>query len=223
MDFGADKVVLGQILHQNRNMECKDVITKWEMAKELDRYNIEILGISEVRWSTSRISTLSSGHTIVYPGNPSKDDVHDKGVGFMLTKKATRALLEWNPVSSRIILARFDTKFQKTTIIQVYAPTNNADEDEKQEFYNSLQATVNIVPKRNIFLIMGDLNAKVGSERLGRESEMGPYGIGTRNENGELFADFCAMNSLVIGRSCFPHKTSHKTTWVSPLEILKTK
>ena len=53
----------------------------------------------------------------------------------MLTKKATRALLEWNPVSSRIISARFETKFQKTTIIQVYAPTNNADENEKDEYY----------------------------------------------------------------------------------------
>ena len=162
------------------------------------------------------MTTLSSGHTIVYSGNPNKDDFHDKGVGFMLTKKAARALLEWNPVSPRIISARFNTKFQKTTIIQVYAPTNNADEDEKEDFYFSLQAIVNTVPKRDILLIMGDLNAKVGSERLGRESEIGPHGIGTMNENGELFADFCAVNSMVIGGTFFPHKTCHKTTWVSP-------
>ena len=92
----------------------------------------------------------------------------------------------------------------------------NADEDEKEDFYFSLQAIVNTVPKRDILMIMGDLNAKVGSERLGRESEIGPHGIGTMNENGELFADFCAVNSMVIGGTFFPHKSCHKTTWVSP-------
>lgn len=187
-----------------------------QLAIEMDRYNIEILGISEVRWNTSGMTTLSSGHTIIYSGNPSKDDPHDKGVGFMLTKKAARALLEWNPVSSRIISARFETKFQKTTIIQVYAPTNNAEENEKEDFYSSLQTVFNNVPKRDILMITGDLNAKVGSERVGRECEIGPNGIGTINENGELIADFCAVNSLVIGGTLFPHKPCHKTTWMSP-------
>ena len=134
----------------------------------------------------------------------------------MLTKKAKQSLLEWNPVSSRIITARFDTKFQKTTIIQVYSPTNNADEEEKDDFYNSLQTTVNSVPKRDILMLLGDLNAKVGKDRTGREREMGPNGIGEMNENGEIFADFCAVNSLVIGGTLFPHKNCHKVTWVSP-------
>ena len=61
---------------------------------------------------------------------------------------------------------------------------------------------------------MGYLNAKVGSERMGRQGKMGPHGIGTMNI--ELFSDFCAMNSLEIGGTCFPLKTCHKTTWVSP-------
>ena len=63
---------------------------------------------------------------------------------------------------------------------------------------------------------MGDLNAKVGSERIGREREIGPHGIGNINENGELFSDFCAVNRLVIGGTLFPHKNCHKITWVSP-------
>lgn len=73
----------------------------------------------------------------------------------MLTKKATRSLLEWNPVPLRIILARFETKFKKTTIIQVYA--NNPDEDEKEDFYSSLPTVVNDVPKRDILQVTGDL------------------------------------------------------------------
>ncbi|CAG2254452.1 Craniofacial development protein 2 [Mytilus edulis] len=187
-----------------------------QTAKEMDRYSIEILGLSEVRWNTSGMTTLNTGHTIIYSCNTKATDTHDKGVGFMLTKKAKQSLLEWNPVSSRIITARFDTKFQKTTIIQVYSPTNNADEEEKDDFYNSLQTTVNSVPKRDILMIIGDLNAKVGKDRTGREREMGPNGIGEMNENGEIFADFCAVNSLVIGGTLFPHKNCHKVTWVSP-------
>ena len=96
------------------------------------------------------MTTLTTGHTIIYSGNSYANDIHDKGVGFMLTKKAKGSLLEWNPVSARIITARFDTKFQNTTLIQAYSPTNNATEDDKDDFYNSLQTT--IIPIRNILM-----------------------------------------------------------------------
>ena len=61
---------------------------------------------------------------------------------------------------------------------------------------------------------MGDTNAKVGLDNTGREEIMGKHGFGTMNENGELFADFCTFNDLVIGGSVF--KTMHKATLVSP-------
>jgi exonuclease III len=105
----------------------------------MDRYNIEILGLSEIRWNTSGITTISTDHTIIYSGNPNKDDPHEKGVGFLLNKITKKSLLEWNSISPRIVTARFDTKFQKTTVIQVYASTNEAQEIEKEDFYNALQ------------------------------------------------------------------------------------
>jgi exonuclease III len=182
----------------------------------MDRYNIEILGLSEVRWNTSGMTTISTGHTIIYSGNPNKADPHEKGVGFLLNKTSKKSLLEWNPISPRIVTARFDTQFQKTTVIQVYAPTNEAQEIEKEDFYNALQYIEDKIPKRDILIIMGDLNAEVGSERIGRERKIGSQGIRNINENGELFADFCAVNRLVIGGTLFPHKNCHKITWVSP-------
>ena len=63
---------------------------------------------------------------------------------------------------------------------------------------------------------MGDMNAKVGQDNTGRELIMGKEGIGDINENGELFADFCCHNDLVIGGTTFPHKDIHKTTWTLP-------
>ena len=63
---------------------------------------------------------------------------------------------------------------------------------------------------------MGDFNAKIGSNNRAYEEVMGTHGIGDMNENGEMFADLCSFNRLIIGRSVFPHRRIHKATWVSP-------
>ena len=73
-----------------------------------------------------------------------------------------------------------------------YAPTNTASNEEKEMFYNQLQAAVDKISKRDMLIVMGDLNAKVGDVNIGREKEMGKHGLGTMNENGELFVDFCS-------------------------------
>ena len=119
-------------------------------------------------------------------------------------------------MSPRIITARFNSKGRKVTLINCYAPTNNTTDELKQEFYDSLQGVLDHTPRRDIRILMGDLNAKTGSNNTGRERTMGRHGLGCLNENGERFADLCAVNDLVIGGSIFPHKTIHKATWISP-------
>jgi len=182
----------------------------------MERYNIEVLGLSEVRWNTFGRLILNTGQTLLYSGKENEDDPHEAGVGFMLSKKACKSLIEWEPVSDRIITARLDSHFQKTTIIQCYAPTNDAPEEEKIAFYDALQATIDKVPRSDVSIVLGDMNAKVGEDNSGREENMGKHGVGSMNENGELFADFCVLNNLVIGGSIFPHKSHHKSTWISP-------
>ena len=63
---------------------------------------------------------------------------------------------------------------------------------------------------------MVDFNAKIGADNTGYDNIMGTQGLGVMNENGESFADLCALNQLVIGGSVFPHKRIHKATWRSP-------
>ena len=187
-----------------------------QAVREMNQYHLTLLGMCEVRWNTFGETKLQTGETLLYSGKEKEDDVHEAGVALLLSKEAAKSLMEWEPVSERIITARFESRFQKASIIMCYAPTNNADEEEKDLFYAQLQAVVDKVPRRDMLILMGDLNAKVGSDNTGRDREMGKNGLGDMNENGKLFADFCAFNELTIGGTLFPHRRIHKVTWVSP-------
>ena len=186
-----------------------------QIVAEMSRYKLEILGISEARWTGSGKVRLASGATVLFSGPP-EDSPHEKGVALILSKDAARALMEWEPVSDRIITARLASKCQNTTVIQVYAPTDAAEEEDKEEFYNQLQAAFEKQKRRDVTLVMGDFNAQLGPDNANKEEVMGRHGEGTMTNNGDHFYDFCATNQLVIGGTLFPHPRPHKVTWRSP-------
>ena len=125
------------------------------------------------------------------------------GVALLMTPEAIRALFSWEPVSPRIITARFNCRGRKVTILQCYAPTNTSSLESREESYEQIQATMDKIPKRDLTILMGDLNAKVGSDNTDKELIMGRHGVGEQNENGKLFSEFCMFNDLVIGVHCF--------------------
>ncbi|XP_035677191.1 uncharacterized protein LOC118416215 [Branchiostoma floridae] len=108
------------------------------------------------------------------------------------------------------------TMFELSKTAQCYAPTNDAEDDIKDEWYEQVQREISKTPQHDMLIIMGDLNAKVGSDNSGREDAMGRHGCGSINDNGERLVDLCLSNRLVIGGTIFPHKTIHKLTWNSP-------
>ena len=192
-----------------------------QLVKEFDNYNLDILGVSEVRWTGTGKRRLASGHTILFSGRP--DDQHSEGVGLLLNQKTEKALLEWKPYGPRLLRARFYSRYTKLTVIVCYAPTEDKEAEDKDAFYDQLQAATESVRAHDILLILGDLNAKVGSDNIGREHVMGKCGIGTMNDNGERLADFCEGNNLLIGGTLFQHKDIHKTTWTSPDGVTKNQ
>ena len=107
-------------------------------------------------------------------------------------------------------------------VVQCYAPTNEKSEEVKDEFYNQLHGILSRPSDQDVNILMGDFNAKIGSDNLGydevmgNDEVMGRHGLDEMNENGERFADACALNNMVIGGSVFLHKRIHKATWVSP-------
>ncbi|KAI8498288.1 hypothetical protein Bbelb_242320 [Branchiostoma belcheri] len=108
-----------------------------QLLKEFDEYQLNILGISEMRWTGSG-KLCNEGKTVLFSGH---EDQHRRGVGLILDKEASRALTGWKPVSDRIITARFQSRHGRTTIVQVYAPTDDAEESIKDQFYELLQDT----------------------------------------------------------------------------------
>ena len=108
-------------------------------------------------------------------------------------------------------------RYIRTSIVQVYAPTNDAKAEAKDVFYEQVQNVLDKIPKHDIVILMGDWNVKVGDQQDGEEGVVGHHGLhGVRSENGERFVELCASNNMVITTTLFPHKDIHKHTWVSP-------
>jgi endonuclease/exonuclease/phosphatase family metal-dependent hydrolase len=78
-----------------------------------------------------------------------------------------------------------------------------------------LQNTTKSINRKEVLIVMGELNAKVGSSHVGLELIMGKHSLGAMNNNGELFVDFCVSNNLFTGGTIFAHKNCRKASWVS--------
>ena len=185
-----------------------------QVISEMQRYKLSILGVSECRWTGSGRMKTSSGETILYSGRD--DDQHHEGVAVILKKEVEKCLMEWKPISSRLLKVRLRGKQTNISLIQCYAPTNCADEEEKDDFYSLLQRETERLPCHDLVIIIGDLNAKVGCDNTYYQREMGKHGCGVMNENGSRLADFCALHNLIIGGTLFQHREIHKLTWYSP-------
>jgi hypothetical protein len=172
--------------------------------------------MSKVRWPEFGEMTTQDRATFLYSGRPEGENLSREGMGIWLDKEARRSLIEWQRVSTRIIVARFKTNIKNIVMVQRYAPTAVAEDVERQEFYMQLNDILKKQKTKDIIIVGGDLNAKVGQDNKGLEHVMGRHGLEQRNENGQLFVDFCASHDFVIGRTIFPHKDCHKVTWVSP-------
>ena len=100
-----------------------------------------------------------------------------------------------------MISVRFQGKPFLITVIQVYAPTSNAEEAEVEWFYEDLQDLLELTPKKDVLFIIWDWNAKVGSQET--PGVTGKFGLGIQNEAGQRLIQFCQENALVIASTLF--------------------
>ena len=134
---------------------------KLEVVKqEIARVKVDILGISELKW-TGKGDSNSDDHYIYYCG---QESLRRNGVAIMVNKRVQNAVLGCNLKNDRMISVHFQGKPFNITVIHVYTPTSNAEEAEVERFYEDLQDLLELTPKKDGLFIIGDWNAKVGSQ-----------------------------------------------------------
>ena len=172
------------------------------------RANVDILGISELKW-TGVGEFNSDDHYIYYYG---QESLRRNGVASMVNKRVRNAVLGCTLKNDRMISVRLQGKPFNITVIQAYAPTSNAEKAEVEQCYEDLQDLLEVTPKRDVLFIIGDWNAKVGSQET--SGVTGKFGLGMRNEAGQR--QFCQENALVIANTLFQQHKRRLYTWTSP-------
>ena len=153
------------------------------------RVNVHILRISKVKW-TGMGEFNSDDHHIYYCGQES-----------LRRNRVAIIVLGCNLKNDRMISVHFQDKLLNITVIQVHALTTNTEEAEAERFYEDLQDLLELTPQKNVLFIIGDWNAKVGSQET--PGVTGKFGLGMQNEAGQRLIEFCQENALVIANTLF--------------------
>ncbi|CAF3528318.1 unnamed protein product [Adineta steineri] len=176
----------------------------------MDRIKIDILGIGELKWTGNGHFT-SGNYEVYYSGS---ENIRKNGVALIVNKKLVNSIIGYNTKNDRMISIRLQGKPTNLTIIQIYAPTTEAEESIIENFYMELQQLLDNVPKKDTILIIGDWNAKVGETEV--PGIVGKFGLGKRNEAGDRLIEFCQENHMVITNTCFQQPKRRLYTWTSP-------
>ena len=153
----------------------------------------------------------SDDHCIYYSG---QESLRRNGVALIVNKRVRSAVLGCNLKSDRVVSVRFQGKPFHITVIQVYAPTCNAEEAEIEWFYEDLQDLLELTPKEDVLFIIGDWNAKVGSQVI--RGVTGKFGLGVQNEAEQRLTEFLQENALVTPNTLFQQRKRRLYTWTSP-------
>jgi len=125
--------------------------------------------------------------------------------------------MECRPISSRLICIRIAAKPKNITVIQIYAPTSTSSESEIEQFYAELCSAIDDTPKKDVLIVQGDWNAKVGPDAYrDYAGTIRRYGWGTTNDRGTRMLEFARYHNLKIANAMHCHKPSRRTTWHSP-------
>ena len=143
-----------------------------------------ILGISELKW-TGIGEFNSDDHHIYYCG---QESLRRNGVAIIVNKRVQNAVLGCNLKNDRMISVHFQGKSFNIIVIQVYAPTSNAEEADIEWFYEDLQDLLELTFKKNVLFIIGDWNAKVGNQEI--SGVTGKFGLEAQNEAGQRLREF---------------------------------
>ena len=180
------------------------------VVKEMTRMKINILGLAETRWKGANI-LQSDEYLMAYSGN---EKGGQNGVAIILDKETAKSFKGAWQVSDRVLVIKLNAKPFDIAVIQAYAPTSTCSDDDIDKFYEDLGRAWKQLKSQDIKVVMGDFNAKVGSTRI--DDIVGPKGIGSINERGEMLVTWCRDHELMIANTWFENHPRRCWTWKSP-------
>ena len=182
-----------------------------QMRDVASMYGINIMALQETRWN--REIAMDVGEHVMFNSGGQE---RRAGVGFLVKKKLMGHIMDFRAVNERISVIRLRGVFYNSMIVSVYAPTEEAEEEDKERFYAELEAVLDATPRHDNKIVMGDLNAKVGREDRYRRI-VGKDSVHERcNDNGERVVDFAIRKNLRVRSKMLPRKDIYKQTWCSP-------
>lgn len=182
------------------------------LTDTLESYRADVTAIQEMRWLGSKI--IQKLNCDIYYSCHNKK--HIFGTGFVVSKRCKHMVLDFKPVNERICRMRLKGKFFNLSIINAHAPIEDANDEIKEEFYDSLARTYDECPTNDIKIIAGDFNAKIGKEDAFGQT-IGKHSLHEEsNDNGVRTITFAASRNMVVSSTLFDHKSVHKGTWTSP-------
>ena len=176
---------------------------------ELNNFKIDFCAVSETKKKGK--GTFHTGDYIMVYSGKQKTERASAGVGLIIHNKYMNNIDNIEYISERILLVTLKFPKAKWTILSLYAPDIAKPKEIREEFYEELQNIVSQIPKENLLIMLGDLNARVGNTPVPGIKQR--FNESVANENGDLLTNFCSMNSLRINNTFFDHKWRHKITW----------
>ena len=182
------------------------------LLSQLDSYKMDITAVQEIRRTGDGIIDKKN-HTIFYSCDRKR---HMFGTAFIVNTRIQHLVTDFKAKTPRLCKIRVRGLFFNYSVICVHAPTEVKDDDEKDKFYEDLDQIYQECSKRDVQIIIGDLNAKIGQEEIHRPI-FGKYGFHTlSNDNDIRLINFACSKNMVVASTLFSHKDIHKMTWRSP-------
>nr|VZI35537.1 unnamed protein product [Spirometra erinaceieuropaei] len=188
------------------------------VARELARYKVDIAALSETRFSEQgQLEEVGAGYTFFWSGRP-RAERRDAGVAFAIRNDIVGRLpCLPQGINDRLMSLRLPLWGGKfATIISAYAPTMTNPDAVRDKFYEDLHALLATVSKADKLIVLGDFNARVGTDHTAWRGVLGPHGLRGSNDNGLLLLRTCAIHRLILTNTFFCLPEREKATWRHP-------
>ena len=188
---------------------------------ELKPRNFEVVALQEMCWKGAKDWGDGALGFHIYQSGGADNKL---GTGFIvLGKKMMDRVMDWKAISDRMCWLRIKGRFYNYTIFNVHCPHEGSPDAEKEAFYAKLEKEFDSRPQRDVKIVIGDMNARIGREEM-YKPVIGPNSLHTvTNNNGQRCINFAASRGMVVRSTFFPRKNIHKVTWTSPNQRTKTQ